>query len=153
MAEIRTVTTLRHKRDEIERSIANYEKRLAQAQADLAHINAAISIFEASRRGVSAPSFCTNSARDVMRGEGELGADHPGVLHHPLDLLVELVAVGDDEDAGLGIVLHDPLGEQYHHDAFAAALGVPDNAALALGDALLRSLHAEELMRPRHLIF
>jgi hypothetical protein len=48
MAEIRTVTTLRRKRDEIEASIANYEAKLAQARADLAHINAAITIFEAS---------------------------------------------------------------------------------------------------------
>jgi len=46
MAEIRTVTTLRGKRDEITRSIASYEKKLGQAHADLAHINAAIRIFE-----------------------------------------------------------------------------------------------------------
>ena len=48
MAEIRTVTTLRSKRDEIESAIARYEARLAQARSDLAHINAAIMIFEAS---------------------------------------------------------------------------------------------------------
>lgn len=48
MAEIRTVTTLRSKREEIQTAIVNYEKRLAQARADLAHINAAITIFEAS---------------------------------------------------------------------------------------------------------
>ena len=35
MAEVRTVTTLIAKRDEIERSIAGYELRLAQARADL----------------------------------------------------------------------------------------------------------------------
>ena len=46
MAEIRTVTTLKAKRDDIARSIAAYEKKLAQARADLAHINAAIRIFE-----------------------------------------------------------------------------------------------------------
>jgi hypothetical protein len=46
MAEIRTVTTLRSKRDEISAAIANYEKRLAQARADLAHINATLTIFE-----------------------------------------------------------------------------------------------------------
>jgi len=34
MAEIRTVTTLRSKRTEIIASIANYEKKLAQARAD-----------------------------------------------------------------------------------------------------------------------
>lgn len=48
MAEIRTVTTLKSKRDEITRSIASYEKKLGQARADLAHINAAIRIFEIS---------------------------------------------------------------------------------------------------------
>ena len=87
-----------------------------------------------------------------MRGEGELGADDSGVLHHAFDLLVQFVAVGDDEDAGLGIVLQQPLGEQHHQDALAAALGVPDDAALALGDAFLRGLHAEELVRPRHFL-
>jgi hypothetical protein len=46
MAEIRTVTTLRYKRDEIRRAIRDYEKRLDQARADLAHIAAAIAIFE-----------------------------------------------------------------------------------------------------------
>jgi hypothetical protein len=47
MAEIRTVTTLRRKRDEIRRAISNYERKLDQAKADLAHIAAAIHIFEA----------------------------------------------------------------------------------------------------------
>lgn len=46
MAEIRTVTTLKYKRDDITRAIAAYEKKLNQARADLAHINAAIRIFE-----------------------------------------------------------------------------------------------------------
>ena len=104
------------------------------------------------RRGVAAPSFSTNSARDVMRGEGDSAPMTPGVLHHPFDLLVQLVAVGDDEDARLGVVLQQPLGDQHHDDALAAALGVPDDAALALGDAFLRGLHAEELVRPRHLL-
>jgi hypothetical protein len=57
MAEIRTVTTLRGKRDEITASIANYEKRLAQARADLSHINAAISIFEASGDPKGFPAY------------------------------------------------------------------------------------------------
>ncbi len=48
MAEIRTVTTLRSKRDEIAASIRLYERQLAQARADLAHVTAAIRIFEAS---------------------------------------------------------------------------------------------------------
>lgn len=48
MVEIRTVTTLRAKAEEIRASIIGYEKRLAQARADLAHVTAAITIFEAS---------------------------------------------------------------------------------------------------------
>ena len=48
MVEIRTVTTLRAKRTEIRASISLYEKRLAQARADLAHVTACIAIFEAS---------------------------------------------------------------------------------------------------------
>jgi len=48
MAEIRTVTTLRHKRDEIAASVRLYERQLEQAKADLAHVLAAIRIFEAS---------------------------------------------------------------------------------------------------------
>lgn len=36
MAEIRTVTTLRHKQREIENAIAGYEKRIQQARAHLA---------------------------------------------------------------------------------------------------------------------
>jgi hypothetical protein len=46
MTEIRTVTTLMHKRDEITRAIVNYENKIAQAKVDFAHINAAIRIFE-----------------------------------------------------------------------------------------------------------
>ena len=48
MPEIRTVTTLRRKRDEIAASIRLYERQLEQAKADLAHVLAAIRIFEAS---------------------------------------------------------------------------------------------------------
>lgn len=46
MAESRTAETLKRKRDDITRAIAAYEKKLNQARADLAHINAAIRIFE-----------------------------------------------------------------------------------------------------------
>jgi len=45
MAEIRTVTTLTKKRDEIARAIIGYERKLAQARADLSHVNATLAIF------------------------------------------------------------------------------------------------------------
>jgi hypothetical protein len=51
MAEIRTVTALRRKREEIRRTIIAYEERLSQAKADLAHVSAAITIFEAASDG------------------------------------------------------------------------------------------------------
>ncbi len=47
MAEIRTVTTLRRKRDEIISVIKLYERQLEQARADLAHVNAAMRLFDA----------------------------------------------------------------------------------------------------------
>jgi hypothetical protein len=42
MAEIRTLTTLNYKRDEIGHSIHLYERQLEQARAELAHVTAAI---------------------------------------------------------------------------------------------------------------
>jgi len=51
MAEIRTVTTHRAKRAENLAPVTLYEKRLARARADLAHVTACISIFEASGDG------------------------------------------------------------------------------------------------------
>ena len=46
MAEIRTVTTLEAKAEEIMRVIAQYERYLAQAKADLAAVNATIALFK-----------------------------------------------------------------------------------------------------------
>lgn len=53
MGEIRTVTTLRRKREAIRKSIVAYEERLSQAKADLAHLNAAITIFEGAGEGAN----------------------------------------------------------------------------------------------------
>ncbi|HZS64244.1 MAG TPA: hypothetical protein VFA53_07090 [Xanthobacteraceae bacterium] len=57
MSEIRTVTTLRSKRDEIAGAVAKYEGLLGQARADLAHIEAAIAIFEASGDPKGFPAY------------------------------------------------------------------------------------------------
>jgi len=47
MAEIRTVTSLRSKKEgKLLHPLSKHEKRLAQAQSDLAQINAAIAIFD-----------------------------------------------------------------------------------------------------------
>ena len=68
MAEIRTVTTLRSKKAEILASIAQYEKRIAQARADLSHVNACIALFEATGEpGALSPYVDTH--RLFARGE------------------------------------------------------------------------------------
>jgi hypothetical protein len=69
MAEIRTVTTLIAKRDEIERSIANYEARLEQARADLSHVNACIAIFEACDEPGGTRAYDVDLHRLFTRGE------------------------------------------------------------------------------------
>ena len=68
MAKIRTVTTLRAKRAEILSSISQYEKRIAQARADLSHVNACIALFEVtSEPGAFTPYVDTH--RLFARGE------------------------------------------------------------------------------------
>ena len=67
MGEIRTVTTLIAKRDEIERPIAGYESRLARAKADLSHVNA-VSIFEAAGDRDTTTAY-TDIHRLFHRGE------------------------------------------------------------------------------------
>lgn len=69
MPEIRTVTTLRRKRDEIKRAVRNYERKLDQARADLAHITAAIAIFEAKRGDPALPAY-SDLHRLFRYGEG-----------------------------------------------------------------------------------
>jgi hypothetical protein len=68
MAEIRTVTTLRSKRDEIVHSIRLYERQLEQARADLAHVTAAIRIFEATGDPKDMPRY-VDVHRLFARGE------------------------------------------------------------------------------------
>jgi hypothetical protein len=48
MGEIRTVTTLKRKAAQIAASIKLYERQIAQAHSDLAHVTAGIGIFAAS---------------------------------------------------------------------------------------------------------
>ncbi|TAK48524.1 MAG: hypothetical protein EPO23_07820 [Xanthobacteraceae bacterium] len=62
------MTTLRTKRDEIIASIRLYERQLEQARADLAHINAAIRIFEASGDAKDMPRY-VDVHRLFKRGE------------------------------------------------------------------------------------
>lgn len=57
MPEIRTVTTLTAKRDEIERAIRGYEAALTQAHADLTAINATIACFQRIDNGAPVPAY------------------------------------------------------------------------------------------------
>ena len=84
MAEIRTVTTLRSKRAEIIAAIANYEKKLAQARADLAHITAAITIFEASGDRNEIPPYI-DIHRCLKRGEAIAICKDALAAHGPLN--------------------------------------------------------------------
>jgi len=76
-----------------------------------------------------------------------------GFAEHALNLLVELIAVRDDGDAGVGMILQNPFGEEHHDDAFAAALGVPDDAAFAFGNVLLGGFDGEILVDARDLLY
>ena len=74
-----------------------------------------------------------------------------GAAKNSFDLLVQLISIGDDHYPGVGVGGQDPAGEQHHDDAFAAALGVPDDAALAAAHEGLGGFDAEILMHPGQL--
>ena len=62
----------------------------------------------------------------------------PAASEGLVDLLVQLVAVGDDHEGPVaGELAQDLLGEEDHREAFAAALRVPEDAELALAVAEL----------------
>ncbi len=63
-----SVSILRKKRDDIRDAIASYEIQLRQAQADLAHVLAALRLFEASGRPEDFPAY-VDLNRVFRRGE------------------------------------------------------------------------------------
>jgi hypothetical protein len=63
-----SVSLLRKKRDEIRDSIAAYEAQLRQAQVDLAHVQAALRLFEASGSPHDMPPY-VDLNRILRRGE------------------------------------------------------------------------------------
>jgi hypothetical protein len=101
MAEIRTVTTLTSKRDEIEAAIANYETRLAQARADLSHVNAVISIFEATGDRDETKVY-TDIHRLFRRGEMTAICRAALTVHGPMNTraLVTHILTAKGLDAG-----------------------------------------------------
>jgi hypothetical protein len=50
------------------------------------------------------------------------------------------------------VKFQQPLGNQHHQNALAAALGVPDHTAFLLLHPLLGRFHAVVLMDARHLL-
>ena len=88
MVEIRTVTTFKSERDEITRAIVNYENNIAQAIVSLAHINAAILIFEIGEdsqpkpvrpsRPTSISTPCSNGGWRHLQGRAcQRAEEHP----------------------------------------------------------------------------
>lgn len=68
MAEPLSVVMLRTKRDKIRDTIAAYERRLNQAQADLAHVNATLRLFEVTGDPLDFPPYL-DLTRVFRRGE------------------------------------------------------------------------------------
>jgi hypothetical protein len=83
MAETHSVHALKKKSDEIRAIIRKYEALLRRAQNDLAHVNAALKIFEATGKPEDYPSYVdltrvfrrgetTNMCLEALRIEGAL---------------------------------------------------------------------------------
>ena len=68
MPEIRTVTTLQRKRKEIAASVKRYERQIAQARSDLAHVEACIRLFAASGKPSDLARY-VDTYRLFKRGE------------------------------------------------------------------------------------
>jgi hypothetical protein len=81
---------------------------------------------EQSRRGVAWPELAIRSRPLLVR-----------LIVSPASVKTPSICLSSSSrsvmisHAGVGVVLQDPLGQQHHDDALAAALGVPDDAALA----------------------
>jgi hypothetical protein len=115
--EIRTVTTLRSKRAEISASIALYERRLAQARADLAHVTACIAIFEASGEGEDLLSY-VDTHRMFARGE-------------MIRLCKESLANGPKTTKGACSSRHGGEGARHRRQGASARYGAADDPCAA----------------------
>ncbi len=68
MADLQILTTLQRKRDDIERVIAEYEKKIEAARIDLAHVNATLAMFAAPEGRTQFPVYM-DTLRLFKRGE------------------------------------------------------------------------------------
>ena len=126
MPEIRTVTTLRRKRDEISASIRMYGKKLAQTRADLAHVAAAIRIFEAS-----------GAPHDMSRY-----VDHYRLFKcgEPWAICAAVLTSGPQTTKELALALMRAKGMDLTDGVLAKAIG----------HRLIHSLRMQEQRRARH---
>lgn len=83
MAETHALSALNAKRNAIENTIATYEKRLAEARRDLAHISATIQLFSAAEAGDVKPYMDVH--RLFKRGEIVTLCKAALAAHGPLD--------------------------------------------------------------------
>jgi hypothetical protein len=84
MAEPQVISTLRRKRDEIERAIGAYEKKIEAARRDLAAVNATLRIFELNGEPLEFPAHM-EVHRLFKRGEMTAIAKSALVKEGPLD--------------------------------------------------------------------
>jgi hypothetical protein len=68
MSEPIVILALRRKRDKIESGIAGYERKIKEAQADLAHVTASLRLFELSGDPSEFPAYIDLN-RILRRGE------------------------------------------------------------------------------------
>lgn len=68
MVDPQVVVTLQRKRDDIERVIVAYEKKIEAAKRDLAHVNATLAMFEAPEGRTQFPVYM-DTLRLFKRGE------------------------------------------------------------------------------------
>jgi hypothetical protein len=134
MTEIRTVTTLIAKRDEIERSIANYEARLEQARADLSHVNAVISIFEAAGDWDTTTAY-SDIHRLFQRAEFVTICKTALAQHGPMNTraLVTHILAPKGLDGGDRVLAKSVAERLIHATADAGEAGEPGHCGKASG--------------------
>lgn len=84
MANPQVLSTLRRKRNEIERVIVTYEKRLTEARRDLAHVNATVQLFEAGTAPGDVKPY-QDVHRLFKRGEIVILCKEALAKHGPMD--------------------------------------------------------------------
>jgi len=117
MTEIRTVTTLIAKRDEIEAAITNYERGLEQARADLSHVNACIAIFEACDDPSGTRAY-VDFHRLFARGE-------------MMRLCKEALASGPKTTKELALIVMAAKGPRYRRQGAGARYGYANDPRVA----------------------